>query len=208
MGDLALDIVRPRDSEALLDEAAFTREDLLPYWADLWPSAFVLARALRARTLRGARVLELGCGLGVPSIVAALSGGRVLATDWSRDALAFTADNARRNGAELDTARCDWGQPDQLLAGAPWDLVIASDVLYERRDSPLLLGLLPELVTRAGEVWIADPGRQTAERFLAIAAPTWRIRSRTERQRGAKVQLHRLRLRAGAGRAAEDFEDD
>ncbi len=71
-----LEILRPRDSEALLDERAFAEEDeFLPYWAELWPSGVALARALDGRALRGVPVVELGCGLGLPSIVAARAGG-------------------------------------------------------------------------------------------------------------------------------------
>ena len=154
-----LRLLRPRDSEALLDEEAFEREEFLPYWAELWPSSLALARAIAGRALRGARTLELGCGLGLPSIAAALAGGRVLATDWSADAVELTAANAERNGAGLDTLVCSWTEPDPLLAEAPWDLVLASDVLYERRNADLLLELLPRLT---GEVWLADPGRPPA----------------------------------------------
>src|SRR3954447_24559702 len=76
-------VLRPRDSEALLDEHAFEADEFIPYWAELWPSGVALARAIAGRSLKGARVLELGCGLGLPSIAAAQGGGRVLATDWS-----------------------------------------------------------------------------------------------------------------------------
>jgi predicted nicotinamide N-methyase len=169
-----LRLLRPRDSEALLDEEAFEREEFLPYWAELWPSSLALARAIAGRALRGARTLELGCGLGLPSIAAALAGGRVLATDWSAEAVEITAANAERNGAELDTLVCSWTEPDPLLGQAPWDLVLASDVLYERRNADLLLDLLPRL-TR--DVWLADPGRPPAARFLEAAAQTWEITS-------------------------------
>ena len=194
--DLVLDVLRPRDSEALLDEEAFEREEFLPYWAELWPSSLALARAVRARALRGRRVVELGCGLGLASVVAALSGGRVLATDWSPDALAFTAENARRNGAALAVTSCDWAQPHLLEARAPWDLVIASDVLYEQRNVELLLALLPKL---AGEAWIADPGRPPAERFLATAREYWQFESRPD-GRQPRVRLHRLRKADSHGR--------
>src|SRR6266487_96280 len=83
VGDRDLSVLRPRDSETLLREEAFEREELLPYWAELWPSGVALARAVAGRALRGARTLELGCGLGTASVAAALAGGRVLATDWS-----------------------------------------------------------------------------------------------------------------------------
>jgi predicted nicotinamide N-methyase len=163
--DLAL--LRPRDAEALLDEDAFEHEEFLPYWAELWPSALALARMVAARALRGARVLELGCGLGLPSLVAVLAGGRVLATDWSPDAVAMTARNAERNGLVLDTLVCSWTEPEPLLERGPWDLVLASDVLYEPRNGDALAPLLPRLLAAHGEVWLADPGRPAAERFLA-----------------------------------------
>src|SRR3954451_11963721 len=76
VGERELAILRPRDGEVLLDDGAFARQDeYLPYWVELWPSGLALARALHGRALRGARVLELGCGLALPSIVAALAGG-------------------------------------------------------------------------------------------------------------------------------------
>src|SRR3954449_12270629 len=103
-----LRVLRPRDSEVLLDEEAFEHEEFLPYWAELWPSGATLARDVSARSLRGARTLELGCGLGLPSIAAALAGGRALASDWSPDAIAMTECNAQRSGAALETLVCDW----------------------------------------------------------------------------------------------------
>jgi predicted nicotinamide N-methyase len=166
-----LAVLRPRDSEALLDEHAFEDDEFLPYWAELWPSGVALARAIAARALRGARVLELGCGLGLPSLAAALGGGRVLATDWSPSALELLADNAERNGARLETALVRWEEPAELLDRAPWDLVLAADVIYERRNVPVLAGLLPRL---GGEVLLADPGRATLEDFLDEVGTVWR----------------------------------
>jgi predicted nicotinamide N-methyase len=170
-----LRLLRPRDAEALLDEHAFEHEEYLPYWAELWPSSLALARAVAARALRGARTLELGCGLGLPSIAAALAGGRVLASDWSPEAVAMTRANAERNGARLETLVCSWTDPGPLVERAPWDLVLASDVLYEARNADALLELLPRL---GREVWLADPGRPPAARFLAEAARVWTITSR------------------------------
>jgi predicted nicotinamide N-methyase len=184
-----LRLLRPRDAEALLDEEAFEREEFLPYWAELWPSSLALARAVGVRALRGARTLELGCGLGLPSIAAALAGARVLATDWSSEAVAMTAANAERNGAAVETLVCSWAEPEPMLAHAPWDLVLASDVLYEARNGDALLELLPRLTD---DVWLADPGRRPAERFLEAARREWAIDSRRvpELANGA---VHRLR---------------
>ena len=163
----ALQVLRPRDAEALLDEQAFEHEEYLPYWAELWPSGVALARRVAARALRGARVLELGCGLGLPSLAAALAGGRVLATDWSPQAIELLRNNAERNGAALETAVVDWQRPAPLLERAPWDLVLGADLLYERRNVAPLLELLPPLLGERGELWLADPGRAPAEDFLA-----------------------------------------
>jgi predicted nicotinamide N-methyase len=187
-----LRILRPRDSEELLEEKAFEHEELLPYWAELWPSSLALARAIGSRSLRGARTLELGCGLGVVSVAAALAGARVLATDWSHESVQFAARNAERNGADVRTAVVDWAAPDAIVAEAPWQLVLGSDVLYERRNVAQMLDLLPRLVDRSGEVWIADPGRQTSMEFLDRATERWDRRT-TEHNR---IEVHRLRLRA------------
>jgi predicted nicotinamide N-methyase len=176
--DLAL--LRPRDAEALLDEDAFEHEEFLPYWAELWPSALALARAIGTRALHGARTLELGCGLGLPSLAAAAAGGRVLATDWAPDAIALAVENARRNGIELEALACSWSEPAPLLERGPWDLVLGADLLYERRNGDLLLPLLPQLLAPRGEIWIADPGRPPAAGFLERAARELEIETRPD----------------------------
>jgi predicted nicotinamide N-methyase len=191
--DLAL--LAPRDGDALLSQEAFERDEFLPYWAELWPSAMALARAIARRPLTGRRVIELGCGLGLPALAAALAGGRVLATDWSEDAVAMTARNAERNGVELATAVYRWDAPPEPL-GPPWPLVLASDVLYEARNVPALLDLLPRLTAAGGEVWIADPGRAHAASFLEAAAATWRIDA-IPHDGPPQVTVHRLRLARG-----------
>jgi predicted nicotinamide N-methyase len=186
-----LGLLRPRDADALLDEHAFEHEEFLPYWAELWPSALALARELAGRALHGARTLELGCGLGLPSLAAALAGGRVLATDWSPASVAMTARNAERNGLVIETLLCSWTRPEPLLARAPWDLVLASDVLYEARNGDALLPLLPRLIGARGEVWLAEPGRPPAARFLAAAEERFAVERRAapELPQGAVYRL-------------------
>jgi len=163
----ALQVLRPRDAEALLDDRAFEHEEFLPYWAELWPSGVALARRVAGRALKGARVLELGCGLGLPSLAAALAGGRVLATDWSPQAIDLLRDNAERNDADVELAIVDWARPAAIVERAPWDLVLGADLLYERRNVEPLRQLVPELLGQRGELWLADPGRAPAADFLA-----------------------------------------
>jgi 2-polyprenyl-3-methyl-5-hydroxy-6-metoxy-1,4-benzoquinol methylase len=149
---LEVELERPADAEALIDERAFAREDeFLPYWAE--PPA-------------GLRVLELGCGLGLPSVVAALLGARVTASDWSADAVAATERNAERNGVAVEGLVASWFAPGPLLERAPWDLVVGADLLYEHRNAAPLLALVPRLAPRA---WIADPGRHTAAPLVQAA---------------------------------------
>lgn len=183
-------ICRPRDAEALLDEAAFERDEFIAYWADLWPSAILLARTLGGRALRGARVLELGCGLGLPSLAAALAGGRPLATDWSADAVEAVRRNAERNELCVEAALCDWRAPEAVLARGPWDLVVAADVLYERRNVAPLAALLARL---GAETWIADPGRGPAQQLLADLELAGWSRRTLARTRCPDVSVHRLR---------------
>ena len=193
-----VEVVRPPDAEALITEEAFEREEFLPYWAELWSSAVALAHDISLRALRGKHTLELGCGLGLPSIAAARSGGRVLATDWSPDAVEATAANAERNDVEVETLRCSWAEPEAIVARAPWQLVLAADVLYERRNVELLLELLPRLVDETGLVLIADPGRVPGEAFIRDAERQgWIIRS-VASPRARRVVIHRLRREQSA----------
>jgi len=188
LGGRELTIVHPPSAEELIDESAFEQEEFLPYWAELWPSSVALAREVDRRPLEGARVIELGCGLGLPSIAAALGGADVLATDWSAEALRFTERNAALNGAVLGTARVAWAEPE--LVGGPFDLVLAADVLYERRNVGQLLSLLPRL---ADEALLADPGRPALPAFLEGAAAEWEVEptKAPELPRGAIYRLSR-----------------
>jgi predicted nicotinamide N-methyase len=184
-----LTLLRPRDAAELLDEEAFAQDEFIPYWADLWPSAVLLARTLSKRALRGARVLELGCGLGLPSLAAALAGGRVLATDWAPDALDAVARNAACNDVAIETLVADWREPAELLARRPFDLVIAADVAYERRNVEPLARLLDALDC---EVWLSDPGRAPAAQLVADLQLLGFHRSTLATTTHPRVTVHRL----------------
>jgi predicted nicotinamide N-methyase len=180
-----LRLLQPEEAAELPDVGAVEWAPLAPYWAVLWRSGVALARELDGVALRCLRVVELGCGLAVPSIAAARAGAAVLATDACAEALALVARNARANGVRVETATVDWADPDELLGRGPFDLVLAADVLYERASVAPLLSLLPRL---APEAWLADPGRPAAEAFLEQAARRWRVETRV---RGV-VGIHRM----------------
>jgi predicted nicotinamide N-methyase len=183
----ALSLLVPPDSEALLDEEAFGAHEFMPYWAELWPSGLALAEAVSAAR-PGGRIVELGCGLGLPSLVAALDGAAVLATDWAADAIALLERNAARVGATLEARRWNWADPPPGRA----DLVLAADVLYEERNGAPVLAALDALTD---EAWIADPGRPAAPAFFAAAGVAWEIDA-IAHAGSPKVVVHRLRRKA------------
>jgi predicted nicotinamide N-methyase len=143
VGEVELSLLRPASPDALLDEDAFARDEFLPYWAELWPAATALAVALP--DVAGLRVVELGCGLGLPSLVAAARGADVTASDWAEDAVELLRENAARNGLALRAEVRDWREPWPER----FDVVLAADVLYERRNVEPLLERLRELAPRA-----------------------------------------------------------
>lgn len=211
----AVELILPAAADELIDEAEYANDERLPYWAELWPSARGLARHLldaaqgsegagvRGRGTAGGgwaalRVLELGCGVALPSLALRSRGADVLATDWYDDALRFARANAARNGlAPLRTQALDWRHPP---GGWGYDLVMAADVLYEARNAAILPRLLQRVTAPGGTVLIADPGRVYAgDFFRAMRAEHWYVQEADVRMEpsaaGAesRIRIHRLR---------------
>jgi len=182
-----LRLLQPMYAAALPDAGPVEWAPVAPYWSVLWRSGVALARELDGVALRGLRVVELGCGLAVPSIAAARAGAAVLATDACPEALTLVACNAHANDVRIETATVDWAEPDGLVRRAPFDLVLAADVLYERASVGPLLSLLPRL---APEAWLAEPGRPEAGAFVEQAGRRWPVETRVHEV----VRVHRLQL--------------
>jgi predicted nicotinamide N-methyase len=182
--------VCPSDREQLRHEEGGAGRPV-PYWARPWPSGVGLAGALHdAPPPAGTTVLELGCGLALPSVMAAKAGAQVLATDGSTDAVVFAAHVLALNEVEGEVAHVDWStHGDALAARGPFDLVLAADVLYTKINVEATLALFPRLVKPGGELRIADPNGAGAERFLAAFE--------VESERGEHVSFHTLRFAAG-----------
>lgn len=164
LGAGTVELLRPENSDALITEEDYIRDERLPYWADLWPSSFVLARHVASLRGDGRRLLELGCGVGLASVAAARAGFLVTSTDYYDDAIAFACVNVARNGVPEPSVRMvDWRNlPEDL---GVFDLVIASDVLYEARYPGLIAEVLARTLAKDGEGLIADPGRVAAPDF-------------------------------------------
>lgn len=186
-------LVLPRDWEQLRHEEGGAGR-AVPYWARPWPSGLALAGSLVDDPVaRGARVLELGCGLGAPSVVAARAGAAVLATDGAVDAVAFTAHSLALNEVIAEVARVDWAEHGEaLVALGPFDVVLAADVLYTRANVETALRLWPRLLGQRGVLRLADPQRAGTRDFLAAARGTFSVVSQ---RRDEGVALHVLRPR-------------
>ena len=182
-------VLLPADWDALRHEEGGAGRPV-PFWARPWPSGTALAEALvAAPPPAGSRVVELGCGLAVPSIVAARAGAQVLATDGATDAVAYAAHSLALNQVTGEVAHVAWAEHgDELAERGPFDLVLGADVLYTPANAELLVNLLPRLLAPWGEVHLADPGRANARVFLAAARGFFAIR----KQEAGEVTLYRL----------------
>lgn len=201
-------IMMPAEFDSLLDQAADDPEQNLPYWAEIWPSGLALADLIEQSPAawRGLRVIELGCGLGLTATAALRAGALLTVVDVAQAALDLCLLNCRTNanGAPVVLAM-NWRNAKvvaALVSAAPYDVVLAADVLYERRDLDPLLSLIPRLLAPEGAIWLAEPGRPAAAEFLyRVELMGWQRRSMEHRgpwpdasDDGVVVGLNELRL--------------
>ncbi len=189
-----------RDIDALLDGISaeqFRVDERLPYWAELWHSAVALSLMLEEQPMlvAGRRVLELGCGLGLPGIVAAQLGARVTMSDFDEVALVAAELNLRTNApdAEVHVLPLDFRMPPSET----WDVLIAADVIYERRFIDPLIGCIDACLSDQGRLYLAEPNRQIATEFfdrLAVRGFRDEVRSITAflHQRSVEVSIHTI----------------
>jgi predicted nicotinamide N-methyase len=159
---------KPRNADELISEADYVKDERLPYWADLWPASRLLATTILEQNGEHQSLLELGCGLGLPSTAAVRAGFAVTSTDYYEDSLHVARFNCwRANGVEPAVRMIDWRAlpPDLGL----FDVVIAADVLYERPYGTLVAAAIAATLKPNGVAWITDPGRSGLDAFLEQA---------------------------------------
>lgn len=168
-----VELAEVADSYELLDrmieqEGRMVRVERFPYWAEVWPASLALARWLCAnrpeKPTGWAR--ELGCGLGLVGVALAKLGWKIEATDYVEDALVFAAHNAQKNRV-ADTHRVaylDWSNP----VGRACECLVASDVVYEKKNHVYLNRVLRTLLEPGGRFYLSDPKRRPAERFVEM----------------------------------------
>jgi len=156
-GDIGLSLIRVAELEPHVD-----RERLLgsteavepPYWMHLWPGALALARRSAADpNLRGRSVLELGCGMALPSLVAARRGAAVVATDREHQPLQMAARSAELNRLKIALVRMDWRG---VAFRRAFDLVLGADVAYDAADEAALVAAIDTSVGPAGRFLLGD----------------------------------------------------
>ena len=140
-------------------------EDLCPYFGILWPAARALSVFLgeHPELAKGKTAIELGCGLGLPSLVATHLGADVLATDFHPDVEEYFLRKARHSNMTVKYQRLNWREGNAL---GTYDLVLGSDILYESKHAKeVAQGLIK--YTRPGScILLADPGRAYLQKFL------------------------------------------
>ena len=203
------EIIMPDGIDPLLDAVVDDPEQNLPYWSQIWSSGVALADAILANPdlLNGQPVIEIGCGLGITAVAAVQAGAELTVTDYAPLSLTLARYNVLANtGSEPDAAvEFNWRSPgDEFLAATAqgYPIVLAADVLYESRDVEPLLRLLEQVVVPGGLLWLAEPGRAVAGRFVDLAVKHgWRFEHQSRHDgpwpdredAGIKVTVHRLR---------------
>ena len=141
-------------------------EDLCPYFGVIWPSARALAEVMaeaEITTLRNQEILEIGCGLALPSLLIAKKGIPITATDFHPEVAKFLDRNRSLNQLEnLEYLRLDWKIMD---FPHQYDLVIGSDILYERQHTSQVAHILAKTIALGGQAIITDPGRPYLQVF-------------------------------------------
>jgi hypothetical protein len=168
-GSRSIKLVRPGDPDRMLEEPgvlAWNRsDDYMPYWAYLWPGAFLLAEAVtREPWPKSVDAMEIGCGLGLAGMVALTRGLHVHFTDYDLTPLDFVVRSAQANGIDesrFSTALLDWREPP----AKEFPVILGADVLYEHRLVPLVANVLARMLAPGGLALIAGPYRVAAEGF-------------------------------------------
>ena len=172
LGTQTFEIAYPGNADRLLDHPsthrAFEVDEYMPYWAELWPSAQMLGEALLTQSVQSGwpnpnLALEIGCGVGLPGIVALSLGMRVIFSDYDATAVEFAARNAKANGFDnFAKLPLDWRVPPVDLR-VP--LILAADVIYEERNIAPLVALMQQVLTPDGVCLLSDPDRSTRGGF-------------------------------------------
>lgn len=137
-----------------------------PYWSQVWPSAKALAQflAMQPEWIAGKNILELGAGLGLPSLVAAQSANRVLCTDIAPEAVAVVEKSITYLELKnVYTKTVDWAHLPETIAA---DVLLLSDVNYEPAAFQQLQNLVSNFLQNGATILLSTPQRLMAKAFV------------------------------------------
>ena len=170
IGTQTFKVLQPAAPDGLLDQAsvhaAYEKDEYMPYWASLWPVAVFLAEEILARSFTpNSKTIEIACGLGLAGMAAAKKQLDVLFTDYDANAVKFAKKNCALNDIQNGSfALLDIRSPIEQT----FDLIIVSDLIYERRNVEPLVSLLEKMLAKNGVALVSDQGRPYQENFLAL----------------------------------------
>jgi len=193
IGSRQLTLLQVKDLERWVDREALLRDETEepPYWAHLWTGSVTLARYLEERVeCRNLNILDLGCGLGLTGIVAALKGGQVTFADKEPEALAFATVNAQLNDCPLFEARLVDFTKDTL--DQQFSLILGAEILYDRPTFPALVAFLVRHLSANGRAVLADAKRTNTDDFyrqLDHAGLVWTKEEIPEREENLPLTI-------------------
>ncbi|RUO43711.1 SAM-dependent methyltransferase [Aliidiomarina taiwanensis] len=138
-------------------------------FGQLWQASRVLAKAVKHVDIENRRILELGCGLALPSLVLQHRGANITASDYHPLSKRFLIHNATINKLEpIPYINLPWA--DEKLDIGRFDLIVGSDILYEPDHADMLAGLIERIASDKAKVIISCPGRGYRNRFTRSLA--------------------------------------
>ena len=138
-----------------------------PFFGVIWDSSLVLAHFLYNFDVTGKRILEVGCGIGLASLLLNNRLADITATDYHPEAGSFLLENTKLNhGKVIPFIRTGW--EDEDIDIGMFDLIIGSDLLYERNHAAILSRFINQHAKAACEVILVDPGRGNHAQFSRI----------------------------------------
>lgn len=151
------------------DQDQTLTEEHCPYFGVLWEAGIGLSQYLENRNYRELRVLEIGCGLALPSFILERQGADVLATDFHADVEPFLKYNQQLNDSSFQYSLMNWRDQIKKVESefGLFDLVIGSDILYESQHSKQVAKALISLLKPGGEIILSDPGRAYVQKFVS-----------------------------------------
>jgi 2-polyprenyl-3-methyl-5-hydroxy-6-metoxy-1,4-benzoquinol methylase len=183
IGDKTLKILQFKDFEDYIEKFVVESQSVdildLPYWGKIWDASFVLAYFLgKQPVVPGQRILEIGAGMGVVGIYAALCGHSVTITDNNEDAILFARASALLSGCpQADVRTMNWTDPGLIH---PYDMIIGSEVVYDRESYPVLVQFLRKALAPNGIIFLAKNAQLRTPAFFVELTKYFKFKQTTQ----------------------------